>query len=86
MVLIYESLVAALRGHWKAHAEAYPRKFIISPEQHKELTEMIDSVRKGIASAPAEDPMKFMGAKLEIRDGAPGTMVATDGTETPLQA
>jgi hypothetical protein len=86
MAHIYETLVAALRGHWKAHAEAYPQKFILSPAQHRELTETVASVRKGIAAAPADDPMKFMGARLEIQEGSPGLMVAVDGVETPLQA
>lgn len=84
MAHIYETLVVALRGHWKAHAEAYPQKFILSPAQHRELTETVASVRKGIAVAPAPDPKKFMGAKLEIQDGSLGVMVAVDGVETPL--
>jgi hypothetical protein len=81
---IYETLLTALRGHWKAHAEAYPRKFILSPAQHKELTDTIASVRKGIAASPASDHMKFMGARLEIRADYPSVMVSVDGAETPL--
>ena len=84
MAHIYETLVTALRGHWKDHAEAYPQKFILSPAQHRELTETVASVRKGIAVAPAPDPMKFMGAKLEIQEGSPGVMLGIDGSETPL--
>lgn len=70
---IYETLVSALRGHWKAHAEAYPQKFILSSSQHKDLVESIASVRKGISSTATSDPMSSWARSSRSEMGRPGS-------------
>jgi len=87
MAQIYEQLVQALRTHWQAHSNAYPQKFILSPEARQTLDAARKSVRDNVvgkSSAPVD--AKFMGVPIEEQAGSPGEMVAVDGTVTAVSA
>lgn len=81
MANLYLSMTDALIKHWKANGNAYPRKFILTPAQHKEY---VESRRLGIG-AHNVDSSVHMDVPVEIAEGTPGVMVAADGTEVSLQ-
>jgi len=83
---IYEQLLTALKAHWKAHNNAYPQKFIISPADNATLKDARASINVAVTGKPLDDHTTFMGVKIEVNDSSPGVMVAGDGTETPLSA
>jgi hypothetical protein len=60
--------------HW------YPKKFILTPEQHKGY---VDSRRADIGGAAA-DVTEHMGVPVEVAEGTPGVMVAVDGAKVSL--
>ncbi|MGQ2993686.1 hypothetical protein [Variovorax sp. UC122_21] len=70
-----EKLVA----HWRAKSNTYPKKFILTPAQHKEYERL-----RVIGSFPPTDSMVHMGVPIELAEGTPGVMVAADGDEVSL--
>ncbi len=84
---IYEQLVQALRTHWQANSNAYPQKFILSPDARATLDADRRSIRDAVVGKNGKpvDP-KFMGVPIEEQPGSPGEMVAIDGTVTPVSA
>lgn len=84
MAHIYDHLLAALKAHWKAHNNAYPQKFILSPADNEVLKNARGSINKAVTGKEFSDHATFMDVKIEVRDGSPGIVVAVDGTETPL--
>jgi len=81
MANLYLSMTDALIKHWKANGNAYPKKFILTPAQHKEY---VESRLKGIGGHNVDGSI-HMDVPVEIAEGTPGVMVAADGTEVPLQ-
>jgi hypothetical protein len=81
MASLFLSMTEAVINHWKANGNAYPKKFILTPEQHKGY---VDSRRAGIGGAAA-DVTEHMGVPVEVAEGTPGVMVAADGAEVSLQ-
>jgi hypothetical protein len=84
MAHIYDHLLAALKAHWKAHNNAYPQKFILSPADNEVLKDARGSINKAVTGKDFSTHATFMDVKIEVRDGSPGIVVAVDGTETPL--
>ncbi|WP_233101539.1 hypothetical protein [Variovorax sp. IB41] len=67
-------------NHWKANANAYPRKFILTPAQHQGY---VESRRKGIGGTSV-NVNEHMGVPVELDESTPGVMVAADGSELTL--
>ena len=86
MAPIYEQLVQALRTHWQTHSNAYPQKFILSPDARIALDAARKSIRDAVVGSKKGDAVdeKFMGVPIEEQHGSPGEMVAIDGTVTPV--
>lgn len=84
MAHIYDHLLAALKAHWKAHNNAYPQKFILSPADNEVLKDARGSINKAVTGKDFSAHTTFMDVKIEARDSSPGIVVAVDGTETPL--
>lgn len=82
---IYENLVQAVQAHWKAHANAYPQKFVLSPAQHAELDEARRAIRRAVTGQQLPDGEPFLGVPLEVAPGSAGEMVAIDGTVSSLE-
>ncbi|AVQ81631.1 hypothetical protein [Variovorax sp. PMC12] len=78
---LFISMTEAVIRHWKANDNAYPKKFVLAPEQHKGY---VASRRAGIGG-PKADVSEHMGVPVEVVEGSPGVMVAADGTEVSLQ-
>jgi hypothetical protein len=81
---IYEHLVQALQAHWKAHANTYPQKFVLSPEQLRTLNETRDALGTAITGKPVAHGSPFMGVPLEKSANTAGEMIAQDGSSSPL--
>lgn len=81
---LYENLVQALQSHWKAHANAYPQKFVLSPEQHATLEEARQAIHRAVTGKQLEGGEPFMGVPLEVASGSAGEMVTIDGAVTSL--
>lgn len=84
MSKIYEAVIVAIRDHWKNHENQYPKKILLTSAQHREL---IDHRRAGsVALNDNREPESdaFMGAILAIDDTTVGTIVAVDGSTSPL--
>lgn len=85
MAQIYEQLVQALRTHWQAHSNAYPQKFILSPEARAGLDADRRSIRDAVVGKNGKPvDTKFMGVPIEEQAGSRGEMVGADGTVTPV--
>lgn len=82
MATLYLSMTDALIRHWKAHDNAYPQKFILTPAQHHEY---VESRRKGIGGHNVDGGI-HMGVPVEVTEGTPGVMVAADGAEVSLSS
>lgn len=85
MTHIHTALSEALRKHWKAHNNAYPQKLVISPAQHAQLEHVRLTIRATAATTSPHEPLKFLGAKLEIDETSTGVMMCVDGSIEPLQ-
>jgi hypothetical protein len=85
MPLLYDTLVKALTAHWKAHANAYPKRFVLTPAQVDQLhsERKVGHIAIGLGDREI-DMATFMGARIEQVEGTPGVMVAVDGTEHAL--
>lgn len=81
MVNLFLPMTEAVIAHWKANDNAYPKKFILTPDQHHAYAE---SRRAGIGGAKS-NVNEHMGVPVEVSDGTPGVMVAANGTEVTLQ-
>lgn len=81
MATLFLSMTEAVMNHWKANDNAYPKKFILTPEQHDGY---VESRRAGIGGAKA-NTSEHMGVLVEVSESTPGVMVAVDGTEVTLQ-
>jgi len=68
-----------LSAHWKAHGNAYPRKFVVTPAQHDEYVRNLK-----ICNSPQTNFMVHLGVPIEVDAGTPGVMIALDGKEIPL--
>jgi len=83
MTTLYLQMTDKLSAHWRAHNNAYPRKFVLSPAQREEYVRCLQLI-----TIPGERDMsatKHMGVPIEINEASPGVIVAVDGTEIPLQ-
>lgn len=81
MVNLFLPMTKAVIAHWKANDNAYPKKFILTPEQHSGY---VDARRAGIGG-PKANVAEHMGVPIEVSDSTPGVMVALDGSEVTLQ-
>ncbi|MFD2298413.1 hypothetical protein QRO11_11965 [Paracidovorax citrulli] len=83
---LYEILVQAVQAHWKAHANAYPQKFILSPAQLSDLNDAREAIRRAVTGQRLADGEPFLGVRLEVAPGSAGEMVAIDGTVSSLDS
>lgn len=83
---IYETLVIAVRDHWKAHGNQYPQKIVLSTRQHRDLLELRKTGRIALGSDDTPETDRFMGALLEVDDAGDGCIVGEDGSRTPFLA
>ncbi len=79
MASLYLSMTEKLVAHWRATGNTYPKKFVLTPAQHKEYERL-----RVIGSFPPTDSMIHMGVLIELAEGTPGVMVAADGAEVAL--
>lgn len=84
MAHIYDQLLTAVKAHWKAHENAYPQKFILSPADNAVLRDARESINKAVTGKELADHSKFMDVKIEVREGSPGEVVDKDGVSHPL--
>lgn len=77
---LYLPMTEKLIAHWRANGNAYPQKFIRTPEQH---TVYVETRKKGIGG-PNIDGFEHMGVRVKVSDSTPGVMIAADGTEVSL--
>jgi len=82
---IYETLVTAIREHWKAHGQQYPQKILLTSRQHRELLDQRRTGRIALGSGGEPESDRFLGAQLEVDDTTQGAVVAADGSRSPLQ-
>lgn len=84
MANIYNTMIEALREHWKAHEGAYPQAFELSEELHRLLNE----TRKTVVTTmnykfrPGWEG-DFLGVKVVVT-GGPSCMVDKAGSRVPL--
>ncbi|UIS65506.1 DNA helicase [Acidovorax phage AP1] len=83
---LYENLVQAVQAHWKAHANAYPQKFVLSPAQHATLDKDRKAIRRAVTGQQLRDGEPFMGVPLQVSTDSAGEMVAIDGTVSSLES
>ena len=83
---IYELAVAAIRDHWKKHDNQYPQKLVMSTAQHQSLMGQRKLGQIGIGTSNELPTDNFMGTPIEIDDSVPASVVAVDGTVSPLIA
>jgi hypothetical protein len=73
-----------LTNHWRAHNNAYPQRFLLSPvlrdEYLKCLGTMTNNKDKTITTAEVH-----IGVPIEVAENTPDVMVAAEGAEVPLQ-
>lgn len=86
MSTIYESMVSALREHWKTNNNAYPQRFellqVTLDALVKERTLVTETMNFKERTALGED---FLGVPLVAsQDG--NAMVAVDGSRIPLDS
>lgn len=80
----YTPMLQALQAHWKANANAYPQKFVLTDVALATLNQSRKLVNDTLVNRPTPGwESKFMGVALEA--GSANVMVGADGTETPLQ-
>jgi len=79
MPSLYLSMTEKLSAHWKAHANSYPQKFVLTSTQHEEYVRVLK-----LCGSTKEDFRTHMGVPIEVSDGTPGVMVAADGSEISL--
>lgn len=80
MSTIYETLVGAIREHWKAHANQYPQKIVLSAAQHQTLLTQRKLGRVALGTDDDPETDSFLGVPLEVDDSSPLTLVAVDGS------
>ncbi|WP_445289466.1 hypothetical protein [Variovorax atrisoli] len=84
MTTLYLQMTDKLSAHWRAHNNAYPRKFVLSPalrDEYLKCLSWVTDARVRVTTIPE----KHMGVPIEIDEASPGVMVAADGTEVALQ-
>ncbi|UBB18320.1 hypothetical protein [Comamonas odontotermitis] len=83
---LYDSMLGALREHWKANGNAYPQCFELTKIALDDLNAGRTLIRKSVGLKPLEgnDFNEFHGVKLVV--GESNALVAKDGTRVPLQA
>ena len=84
MANIYDSMVSALREHWKANDNAYPQRF----ELTQVTLEALVAARKLVNDTmnfkkPAGWEGEFLGVPLVLSTEG-DAMIAKDGTRVPL--
>lgn len=84
MTTLYLQMGEKLSEHWKAHGNAYPQKFVLSPPLRDEYLKNLSWLAENRGIAPPL-PEKHMGVRIEVDEASPGVMVAIDGSEVPLQ-
>ncbi|MFV0677881.1 hypothetical protein [Variovorax sp. tm] len=84
MTTLYLQMTDKLSAHWRAHNNAYPRKFVLSPALRDEYLKCLSWVTDARVRVNTI-PEKHMGVPIEIDEASPGVMVAADGTEVALQ-
>ena len=83
MTTLYLQMTDKLSAHWRAHNNAYPRKFVLSPELRDEYLRCLQLIT--IPGGRDMSVTKHMGVPIEIDEASPGVMVAADGAEVALQ-
>ena len=86
MSSIYDNVISAIKQHWQAHGNQYPRKIVLTSAQHRSLLDIRRIGRTALAATGEIEVDRFMGTPLEIDDASPGMVVSIDGTETALVA
>lgn len=81
----YTPMLQALQAHWKANANAYPQKFVLTDTALAALNTSRKLVNESIATKQSPGWEKnFMGVKLEV--GPANVMVGADGIEVPISS
>ena len=83
MTTLYLQMTDKLSAHWRAHNNAYPKKFVLSPALRDEYLRCLQLIT--IPGGRDMSVTKHMGVPIEIDEASPGVMVAADGTEVALQ-
>ncbi|RIX77897.1 hypothetical protein [Acidovorax cavernicola] len=80
-LILYYDMSEKLSDHLRA-TRAYPEKFVLSPLLHEDYLRDVALLSHTLEKDL--DPATHMGVPIEISDGSPGVMVASDGTEVWL--
>lgn len=81
-LLLYYTMTVMFSDYRSAR-RAYPEKFVLNPLQHCEYLRCVAHLNQ--SRKKAIDSTTHMGVRIEIDVNSPGVMVATDGSEVPLQ-
>ena len=84
MAAVYRQVRNAIAAHWKAHQNAYPERIVLTNAQADALLhcQLYGQVAFPGIDAPRRD--LFSACPITIDDNDPGSIVAHDGTVTPL--
>lgn len=81
---LYDSMLGALREHWKANDNAYPQCFELTKMALEDLNTTRQTVKTsiGLKALAGDDFKMFHGVKLAVGDS--NALIAKDGTRVPL--
>lgn len=85
MSSIYDNVISAIKQHWQAHGNQYPRKIVLTSAQHRSLMDIRRIGRTALAATGEIEVDRFMGTPLEIDDASAGIVVSLDGEQVALQ-
>lgn len=81
---LYDSMISALREHWKANENSYPQCFELTEIALDDFRSYRAMLKKSIGLRPlaGKDFNEFLGVKLVV--GESNAMIAKDGLRVPL--
>lgn len=83
---IYDSMISALRDHWKANANAYPQRFELTQATLDGLVSdrrLVNETMNFPLNQKASYEQEFLGVPIEVSaDG--NVLVALNGERVPL--
>lgn len=80
---LYDSMIGALREHWKANDNAYPQCFELTQASFDGLIALRRIVIEGLGSKELPGGKdKFLGVKIVI--GSSNALIAKDGARVEL--
>lgn len=84
MLKVYAALVELIWGDGIDPHVQHPQKIYLTSAQHKNLMTHRAERAKVLRLLGPPSPGEFLGVPLEVRDSAPPSVVAHDGTEKTL--